>query len=213
LTKVRKESPPITIVSITVWEDSVDSYVEAKREVAVKRPKKCPACGGKDIILWSGYWRYVVVDEIAKQLFIHRALCKTCKKTHSLIPWFILPRRAYLASTIGYSLWLKVVNNQSIRKIAKDLRVNRSTVLGWIRRYYFQVDNIYERCLFLIHSVKAHPPPVSDVKSSAILMLFKLFSLTRFSNTHSYFLNYVSLLLRGRFLTNTTSPLRSRPHS
>lgn len=170
----------------------------------------CPACGSKDIIFWSGYWRYVVVGEYARRLFIHRTRCKSCGKTHSILPWFIIPFRTHLASVIGYCIWLKIVKGKSIRALAKELRINRSTISGWIGRFLTQAQNIYEHCLYLLHSIKTHPPPVSDIKSGALLFLFTLFSLTQFSDTHSFLFSYVSLLTKGRFLTNTTSPLRIR---
>jgi hypothetical protein len=124
-----------------------------------------------------------------------------------MLPWFVLPGRAHLAEAIGGAIWLNTIDNRSVRSLARNLKVSRSTVRGWIKRFLTQAQNVYEHCLYLLHSIKTHPPPVSDIKTGAVLFLFKLFSLTRFSNEHSLFWSYVSFLSQGRFLTNTTSPL------
>lgn len=203
--------PTKAIVIITVWKQSLKSYIEAKRNVEVDRPEKCPTCGGKDIIFWSGYFRYVVLNGgTSEKLFIRRVYCKSCNKTHSLLPWFILVKRAYLASLIGDVLTAKIIKGRSTRSIARELRLPRQTISGWIKRFESQVENIYNHCLFLIRTVSDRPPPTLDKRSGAIIVLRQVFSLTRFFKEQNHFWAYVSLLTRGRFLTNTTSPFNSR---
>lgn len=203
--------PTKAIVIITVWKQSLKSYIEAKKDVEVKRPEKCPACGGRDIIFWSGYFRYVVLsDATSKKLFIRRVYCRSCNKTHSLLPWFVLVKRVYLASLIGDVLTSKIIKGISTRSIAKDLGLSRRTIRGWIKRFESQVENLYNNMLYLIRSAQNHPPPAEDKPSQAITGLFKLFCQTPFPKTHDYFWAYISLLSKGRFLTNTTSPLCNR---
>lgn len=203
--------PSKAIVIITVWEQSLKSYIEAKKYVEVNKPKKCPTCGGKDIIFWSGYFRYVVLTGgTSEKLFIRRVFCKSCHKTHSLLPWFILVKRPYLASLIGDALTSKIIKGRSTRSIARDLSLPRRTISGWIKRFDLQVVNLYNHMLYLIRSAKNHPPPAEDKATAAITGLFQLFRQTQFCNTHDHFWSYVSLLTDGGFLTNTTCPFYGR---
>jgi len=152
----------------------------------------------------------VLHEGTSERLFIRRVYCKSCSKTHSLLPWFILVKRAYLASLIGAVLTSKIINGRSTRSIAGGLGLPRKTIRGWIKRFDCQVVNLYNHTLYLIRSAKNHPPPTEDKPSAAIAGLFKLFCHTQFSKKHDHFWAYVSLLTNGRFLTNTTSPFNSR---
>jgi len=55
----------------------------------------CPCCGSSDYIKWSTYSRNVIYKEndkvISEVLKIQRIRCKSCGKTHALLPDLIVP--------------------------------------------------------------------------------------------------------------------------
>ena len=56
---------------------------------------ECPCCGSDKLISYGGYERNVVVYNTYTKIKIKRVMCKECGKTHSLIPYFLIPYYQY----------------------------------------------------------------------------------------------------------------------
>ena len=65
---------------------------------------KCPHCFSNALIKWGSYYRNLNYLEDNKiqytEIKIHRMKCKSCGKTHSLIPSFIVPYKSYTLDII-----------------------------------------------------------------------------------------------------------------
>jgi hypothetical protein len=64
---------------------------------------KCPVCGGS-IKLHDSYDRHVHIGDIVEWIIIYRVKCKTCPKTHAVIPDFIKPYKHYSACDVELAL-------------------------------------------------------------------------------------------------------------
>jgi transposase-like protein len=121
------------VAIVCACELSVEAYAAAGRAVELG-PKECPACA-RAMICWSGYWRSVRdSDRYWQKIWAPRAHCRSCRKTHVLLPSFVLLGRQDLASTIGAALE-EVANGRPIDRAASSVGIARSTVRGWLRRF------------------------------------------------------------------------------
>jgi hypothetical protein len=94
----------------------------------------CPACGGA-LGPW-GHARPRTVRGLRGQRFglaPRRARCRSCRRTHVLLPVTCLLRRADAVPVIGAALLAKA-GGQGHRVIAAALGRPASTVRGWLRR-------------------------------------------------------------------------------
>ncbi|MBW8060365.1 MAG: hypothetical protein FVQ78_08580 [Solirubrobacterales bacterium] len=64
---------------------------------------RCPACGG-ELGRWGGYRRWVRRREEMFLLRVARAICRSCERTHALLPSFLYARRLDLAEMIFEAL-------------------------------------------------------------------------------------------------------------
>jgi len=73
-------------------------FAAAGREVEMPRPH-CPNCSAR-MSFWGFYSRPLRIgDEI--RLLVHRARCSSCRRTHALIPDFVVPGRLDGIEVIG----------------------------------------------------------------------------------------------------------------
>ncbi len=110
---------------------SVEKYAAAGREIWVPR-SRCPDCR-QEMVFWSGYWRYVR-EKDERRLFIRRACCQPCDRTHALLPSFLLHRRLDPVRVIGWVLALGI-GGLGMGKVAARLGVPHSTARDWRRRH------------------------------------------------------------------------------
>ena len=111
----------------------VDAYATQGKRVEVPRPS-CPSCEAL-MIFWSGYLRPVRSgDEPDVSIFIRRALCKSCRSSHTLLPSFLLVKRLYSVEVIGPVIEA-VVAGAGTRSSARRAGVTHATARGWCRRH------------------------------------------------------------------------------
>jgi len=187
---------------IVQWRASVDSYAEPGKKVRVRRPSSCPSCLGLHLIFWSGYFRFVTTPDGERKISIRRVLCKGCGKTHSLLPWFLLPHRHHAVHVIGHALWLKTMKGLSRRETSRRTGIPLSTVRGWVSRFSQCAQHHYGRALFLIHASGANAPPLPpcNYREGCLLAFQMLFSVTSLKGDPHLFWPYVSLLTEGCLL-------------
>ncbi|MGH3265726.1 MAG: DUF6431 domain-containing protein, partial [Trebonia sp.] len=112
---------------------SVDAYVAADREIEVPQPN-CPDCSGP-MTRWSGYRRFVRDAGGCRAIFVPRARCAPCAKTHALLPAFVVVRRLDVAAVIGRAIEEVTDRRSGVRPVASTLQVPHTTARGWLRRF------------------------------------------------------------------------------
>ncbi len=113
----------------------------------------CPSCGTGRLARW-GHGRERVIrllDGTTARLRPDRARCRSCRRTHILLPSWCAPRRADAIEVIGTALAAALRGTGSAR-IGADLSVPPGTVRGWLRRVRSRAEEM--RC-FAMHQLGA----------------------------------------------------------
>jgi transposase-like protein len=144
---------PVSIV----WrcEFDVSAYVALGRQVEVGE-HACPDCGlwlGR----WGGYWRWIRGPG-TERLWIRRCRCSKCRRSHALLPDFLLERRLDEVGVIGHALALSIGSGLGMRPLAERLGVPMTTVRDWRRR--FQVNALMMVAALVAVAVHLDPAPV-----------------------------------------------------
>ena len=112
---------------------SVDAYARAGRAVEVPRPE-CPSCS-TPMAWWSGYRRYVRDSGGCYRIFVPRVRCRSCEKTHAVLPAFVLVGRLDVVESIGEVMAEVAAGRSGVRPPAERLSVPHTTARGWWRRF------------------------------------------------------------------------------
>lgn len=79
----------------------------------------CPECG-RQLRRWGGYWRWLR-GSATQRLWIRRARCSSCRRSHALLPDFLLERRLDEVEVVGRALVLGIVIVLGMRKVADQV--------------------------------------------------------------------------------------------
>jgi transposase-like protein len=93
----------------------------------------CPHCGIEGVWNHGHYDRKSDRSGELNPIFILRFLCPHCKKTHSVLPECIPPRRWYMWS-IQQSVLLKMISGEGIRATSRSEQPSLSTCKRWLAR-------------------------------------------------------------------------------
>ena len=94
----------------------------------------CPSCGTGRLARW-GHGRERVIRQLGgatARLRPERARCRSCGRTHILLPSWYAPRRADALEVIGTGLAAALGGAGCVR-IGADLGLPPGTVRGWLR--------------------------------------------------------------------------------
>lgn len=100
---------------------------------------ECPHCHSHDLIRWGNYERNVIFfsnDGIKIEtmiLKIQRVRCKSCKKTHALLPLGIIPYKQFTDEVISRILIELTSNN--LTDILNKYQIEYSIIKKWINQY------------------------------------------------------------------------------
>ena len=101
----------------------------------------CPSCGLANPWRHGSYSRKAdrasPPAESLNPIPIRRFFCKGCKKTHSLLPDCIPPKRWYLWA-IQQAAFLALLAGKSLTTIAKQMAPSRQTIGRWWERFKAQ---------------------------------------------------------------------------
>ena len=114
---------------VFVLEVLVEVWLRAAGRVETPRPSSCPSCGHGQVNFDGWYRRETRRGRVS----IHRLLCMSCTKSHSLLPDVLVTGRVDLVSMIGWALEAKAAG-RGHRGIAEELGISASTVRRWLRR-------------------------------------------------------------------------------
>jgi transposase-like protein len=117
-----------------VWQCPLDesAYVALGQQIEVGE-HVCPECG-QWLGGWGGYWRWIRGPG-TERLWIRRCRCSRCRRSHALLPDFLLERRLDVVDVIGQALVLSVGGGLGIRPVAERLGVPMTTARDWQRRF------------------------------------------------------------------------------
>jgi Domain of unknown function (DUF6431) len=100
-----------------VWPFTLDmlTYVQLGQRVEVGEDA-CTGCG-KQLAPWGGHWRWVRGRSTGR-LWIRRGRCSRCRRSHALLPDFLLERRLDEVEVIGHGLALGIAGGFGMRSVA-----------------------------------------------------------------------------------------------
>jgi hypothetical protein len=84
---------------------------------------------------WSGYLRHVRVEGACYRIFVARARCGPCRRTHALLPAFVLVGRLDVVESIGEVIAEVAAGRSGVRPPAERMGVPHTTARGWWRRF------------------------------------------------------------------------------
>jgi hypothetical protein len=140
-----------------VWQCQLDvsAYLAQGQQIEVGE-HACPGCGQR-LGGWSGYWRWVRGPG-TERLWIRRKRCSRCRRSHALLPDFLLERRLDDVAVIGQALALSIAGGLGMRPVAGRLGVPMTTARDWRRR--FQVNAVVLATALVALAVHLDPAPV-----------------------------------------------------
>jgi len=194
--------PPLSIV----WRCALDvsAYVALGQQVEVGE-HACPECG-RVLGGWSGYWRWVRGPG-TERLWIRRKRCSRCRRSHALLPDFLLERRLDEVQVIGHALALSITSGLGMRPM--------TTARDWRRR--FRVNAVVLATVLVALAVRLDAAPVllggTDHEHAALEALGATWqrARSRFSERIPELWRFWSLISGGRALgTNRSPPYRPR---
>jgi len=121
------------MVMVLPLSTSVETYAAAGRDVVVGVPS-CPDCASS-MGRRSGYWRFVRDAETCIKVFVARARCAACQRTHALLPAFLLCNRLDTTEVIGGVVEAVTAGRCGVRPVAAALGVPHTTARGWVRAF------------------------------------------------------------------------------
>jgi Domain of unknown function (DUF6431) len=139
------EAPPVAI--IWPYSSSPSSYVSAGQQVVVP-PQRCPACQ-RWLVGWGGYWRWLRAPLLLERIWIRRARCSVCRRSHALLPDLVLVRRLDAVEVIGRGLASKLTSELGLRPIAEQLDVPHTTLRAWWQRFRVWSSRMLAQCTAL----------------------------------------------------------------
>jgi len=199
------QSHPLSIV----WQCGLDvsAYLALGQQIEVGE-QACPECG-QGLGGWGGYWRWLRGPGTAR-LWIRRQRCALCRRSHAVLPDFLLEHRLDEVQVIGQALVLSISTGLGMRPIAERLGVPMTTARDWRRR--FQVNALVLATLLVALAVRLDPAPVllsgTDHEHAALEALGASWqrARTRFGGGVPELWCFWSLISGGRALGTNRSP-------
>jgi uncharacterized protein DUF6431 len=157
-----------------IWRypSSPSSYVSAGQQVVVP-PQQCPTCQ-RWLIGWGGYWRWLRAPLLMERIWIRRARCAVCRRSHALLPDLVLAHRLDAVGVIGTAMLQKLASGRGLRPIAADLDVPHTTVRAWWQRFRLRGPMLLATCTRLAVALDGTPVDVRSVGERAALEVLSL---------------------------------------
>jgi transposase-like protein len=148
---------------------SIQRYSEEIADPDRYRPDHCPQCAAKHPLTGHGFYRRTLVD-VAFDGFIRvrRYLCRSCKRTVSLLPEFALPWLRFSVSVVALFLTARLLAGLTLAAAARaaaQCAMPYQRGQFWIRRFQKQAP-----ALNLTLAPLAKPVTAADFVSRALRM-------------------------------------------
>jgi len=152
------------------FEGSIQRYLEEIHDPDQYRPDHCPQCQTKHPLTGHGFYRRTLVDAAFDGVIrVRRYLCRSCKRTVSLLPERALPWLRFSVSLIALFLVARLLNGLTLRAAGRaTVQTGMPYQRGqfWIRRFHNQAPT-----LSLAMAPLAEPAAATDFVSRALQML------------------------------------------
>jgi hypothetical protein len=132
------------------------------------RPNQCPQCQAQHSLTAHGFYTRTLVDaEFDGSIRVRRYLCRSCKRTVSLLPEFALPYLRFSISVISRFLVARLFQSATLAAVAAAqpaMPYQRGQF--WVRRFHRQAAAL---CVTL--AALAAPPAAPSFVRRALAML------------------------------------------
>lgn len=186
----------------------VENDRAAVERLLVSGQLSCPSCGGELRPWASARRRAVRTGGDERPLVPRRGRCRSCAKTHVLLPdCCLLRRRDAVADVVG-ALLAKVAG-EGRRRIGGRLGVPPDTVRGWLRRFGERAEELRAHCWRFAHAFDPELPgiePAGSVVADALGALGVAMAAASVRLGPRGGFGWASVLTGGRLLANTSSP-------
>jgi hypothetical protein len=149
---------------------SIQGYSEEISDPDQYRPDHCPQCEAKHRLTGHGFYHRTLVDAAFDGIIrVRRYLCRSCKRTVSLLPEFALPWLRFSVSVIALFLVARLLNGLTLvaaARAAAQTAMPYQRGQFWIRRFRKQAPVVG-----LALAPLAAPPAATDFVSRALRML------------------------------------------
>jgi hypothetical protein len=189
---------------------SIQRYFEEIDDPDRYRPDRCPQCEAKHPLTGHGFYRRtlaaVAFDGIIR---VRRYLCRSCKRTVSLLPEFALPWLRFSVSVIALFLVARLLAGLTLTAAAEAaVQTGMAYQRGqfWIRRFQRQAP-----ALSLALAPLATPVAAPDFVSRALQMLESIGWVTAhrflFSQLRTHLLGWPACLVPGGQRVTLAAPI------
>ena len=148
----------------------IQRYFEEVTDPDRYRPDHCPQCEARYPLTGHGFYRRTLVDIAFEGIIrVRRYLCRSCKRTVSLLPEFALPWLRFSVAVIAVFLVARLLNGLTLIAAARGAaQTGMPYQRGqfWIRRFRKQAP-----ALSLSLASLSPPPAAADFVSRALRML------------------------------------------
>jgi hypothetical protein len=160
------------------------------------------------MVFWSGYERFVRSRGETLRLWIRRCRCRSCAKSHALIPSFLLLRRLDPGVVIATAL-VRAVLGAGIRTVGRALDVPHTTSRDWRRRFRARAPVLAAGFCSLAVALGGPAPEVSgDAEVAALEAVGAAWvqARRRFATSVPGPIAFASVVSGGALLATTTTP-------
>lgn len=145
---------------------SVRQYLDQLADPDQHRPTRCPQCHTKHPLTAHGFYSRTLIDTACDELIrVRRYLCRTCRRTVSLLPEFALP---FLRSSITVIALFLVARLLAAKTLAAAMPPSSPYQRGqfWLRRFRSRAEALCPALAGL-----TRPGPAPDFVHRSLLML------------------------------------------
>jgi hypothetical protein len=148
----------------------IEEYLEEIADANRYRPDHCPQCEATHPLTGHGFYRRTLADVAFDGVIpVRRYLCRSCKRTVSLLPEFALPWLRFSIPVIAAFLVARLLTGLTLlaaAQAAAQAGMPYQRGQFWVRRFRNQAP-----ALSLSLASLATPPAAADFVSRALRML------------------------------------------
>lgn len=149
---------------------SIQQYAEEIADPDRYRPTHCPQCQSQHSLTAHGFYSRTLVDAgFDGSIRVRRYLCRSCKRTVSLLPEFALPYLRFSISVISLFLVARLLQGATLTVAAvaaAQVAMPYQRGQFWVRRFHRQSEAV---CAALAALVA--PPAAPTFVRRAVVML------------------------------------------
>jgi transposase-like protein len=149
---------------------SIQQYAEAITDPDRHRPTHCPHCQAQHALTAHGFYSRTLVDAgVDGSIRVRRYLCRSCKRTVSLLPEFTLPYVRFGMTVISLFLVARLLQGATLTKAAvaaAQVAMPYQRGQFWVRRFQRQAA-----ALSVALAALAAPPAAPSFVHRALEML------------------------------------------